>query len=133
MGGVQLATKEELEMIRDSCLLPMLLDVVEKQRKKMERTNQPLKALFLATNEHLLDLIHEDLVEIRRQLKHADIKVWALHEKTSEAAIWYRYKCRGYQNDFGIMHFVIKTDLQIKLGKYVARAEMGLSRVHSLK
>lgn len=117
-----LATEEELELIRDSILLPMMLDIAEKNRAELENYfTLSLKALFLASIERLQDIIHADLVQVKKQLREKDIKVWELNNEGMGFALSYRYRRRGYENSFDIMKSLIKSELSMKLGKYISR------------
>jgi hypothetical protein len=112
-------SKEELELIRDFCLLPMLLDIVEKNKKDMEYTEYTLKSLYIIAINVLSGTIHRDLSDINKELKRIKCKVNKL-DKYDPAAVHFEFWLRGYHNEFGLMKEVVRSEMSVRLGKYIA-------------
>lgn len=104
-------TKEELILIRDSVLLPMLLSVAESKRRKRE-----WQAEFA---ERVMEMITAELRRVKEELRAAKIKVW--EEDRIDFAVYYRFNCRGYEDTFGLMKFVVKSELRVRLQQYMKR------------
>ncbi len=118
-----ISTPEELVMIKECCLLPLMLDMVEKQRKDMETSTTPMKSLYLATLLKLQDMIHADLVYTRNQLRTADIKLWKVDasEVREKSAFKYEYVNKGYRGVFEMLRSLVKAELAKKFGQYIAK------------
>lgn len=116
-----LPTKQEYEKIRDCLLLPLLIEVVNKNRSQLEYDHMPLKTLFLTATDVLLDRIIADHVKIKKELKAASIKL--IEQPDTKTTLNCEYICRGYQAQFSIMKDHAKSVLAVMLGKYVG--EMG--------
>jgi hypothetical protein len=113
-------SKEELELIRDYCLMPMLLDIVEKNRKDMEFANHSLKRLYIKAAEALAKKIHVDLYEIRKELKRINCRVNEMKDKYDPAAVHFEFWLRGYHNEFGLMKEVVRSEMSVRLADYIA-------------
>lgn len=112
-------TVEELLTIRDFVLLPLLLTYVENGRKSAARIDHPMKELFMMAIDALMDRIHADLVQVRKALKAANIKVW--EDAHLDSTMWYKYLYRGYEDRFAITRDLVKAEMSVRLGKYFAR------------
>ena len=119
-------TKEELEMIRDSIILPFMLDMIENERNKLERDTQPLRGLFLAANEKLMNTIHSELVRVKKELRERKIKV--VEDGRELGELRYRYWCRGYEDTFMMVKYVVKSELSVRFGKAIAEVSRELGK-----
>lgn len=111
-------TPEEIIAVRDYVILPFMLDMVEKDRQKLENDPISLRLLFEATNGKLTDKIHHDLVTVRKFLKERQIKVMELGQFGSEMR--YKFWIRGYEDQFTLMKEIVRSELSIRFGKYIA-------------
>lgn len=115
----QVPTREELEMIRDSILLPIMLTMVEKSGKDMLLSSNSLRKLYAAATQILMDRIHRDLAKINKELREKKIKVF--QDEREDDDLHYRYICRGYENKFAIMRDVARANISVKLGEHIQR------------
>lgn len=113
-------TKEELEMIRDYCLLPIMLAIVENSRKQIEYSVAlSIKQLYLAATDALLHRIRKDLTAVKSGLRKHDIKVFE-DERQDKNGRYYRFVCRGYEDKFALIRDLIRAEVSIRLGSYIA-------------
>jgi hypothetical protein len=115
------ATPEELVMIRDSILLPHLLTMVQRNVSEIEGKGGFLRHLYKTAGQALIDRISKDTYDLKRKLKQANIKI--LGDETDDVTMFYAYNCRGYQEKLGIVREVMKAEMSIRLGKYIAELE----------
>lgn len=115
----RLATKEELEMIRDAIMLPFIMDVVQRNIDKLNFETWILKPLYIEAGEKLLDHIQKHLAEIKKELRRRDIKVW--EDRHADHILHYKYVCRGYHDTFGIMREVMKAEMSVRLTQYMRK------------
>jgi hypothetical protein len=64
-----------------------------------------------------MDLIHSDLVKVKKLLKERNIKVF--EDERIDGAIRYRFVCRGYEDSFAIMRDIVRAEISVKLSDYV--------------
>lgn len=113
-------TKEELEMIRDYCLLPIMLAIVENSRKQIEYSVAlSIKQLYLAATDALLHRIRRDLTAVKSGLRKHDIKVFE-DERQDKNGRYYRFICHGYEDKFSLIRDLIRAEVSIRLGSYIA-------------
>jgi hypothetical protein len=110
-------TKEELELIRESVVLPFLMDIVQKNNDQMELQTMTFKPLYLKAGLTLLDNVHKRLVQVKKELKQAEIKVWE-HQHRGDV-IDYKFVCRGYHNEFPIWKEHLRAELSVKMDFYM--------------
>ncbi|MEK8128632.1 hypothetical protein WMW72_12015 [Paenibacillus filicis] len=107
-------TREELEMIRDAMLLPVVLTIVEQNGRDLLLNQSPLKKLYIAAAQVLLDRIHADLVRINKELRDRKIKVY--RDDREDSDLHYRYIIEGYEDKLLITRDVAKATISKKIG-----------------
>ncbi|MUT66000.1 hypothetical protein [Paenibacillus sp. NEAU-GSW1] len=114
-----LPTKEELELIRDYVLLPIMLDVVKSDRDKMKYEFLSLKELYLKADDALLNILMKDLFAVKQELKRLGIKVEEIDR--TPTALNYKFWYKGYEDHFSLMRMVVKSEISVRLGRYINR------------
>jgi len=111
-------SKEELELIRDYVLLPIMLTIVEKNKMEIALSSYSLKNLYVIASQVLMRKILLDLTAVKKSLKERNIKVF--EEERIDSAVHYRFVCRGYEDKFAMMRDVIRAEISMKLAKYIS-------------
>lgn len=111
-------TAEELTLIREYALLPLILSIVETNLRSIENTTYSLRKLYMKAAQSLLELIHSDLVRVRKTLKERDIKVY--EEERIDNTIQFRFLCRGYEDRFTMVRDVVRAEASVRIAKYIA-------------
>ncbi|NWL87476.1 hypothetical protein DMN77_07650 [Paenibacillus sp. 79R4] len=114
----ELPTKEDLELVRDYVLLPMILTIVDKNNTEIGFTSYSLKSLYIKASQVLMARIHADLSVVRKKMKVRNIKVF--QEERVDSAIHYRFICRGYEDTFAMMRDVARAEISVRISKYVS-------------
>ncbi|OUS75351.1 hypothetical protein B1748_17890 [Paenibacillus sp. MY03] len=109
-------TSEELIMIRDFILYPHMLKRIQKSNDDMGFAHIALKGVIIRCLEYILFSITEDFYALKQGLKNLNIKV--VEEEINDDIIYYRYYCRGYEERFGIVREVLRTDIRTKFTDY---------------
>ncbi|SEN94218.1 hypothetical protein [Paenibacillus sp. OV219] len=117
------STPEEIILIKECCLLPIMLDMLEKQRLEMEKSTSPMKTLYQAALIRLQNTIHADLMNTRNQLREANIKMWKVHssEVREKSAFKYEYSNKGYRGVFEMLRSLVRAEISKKFGQYIGR------------
>jgi hypothetical protein len=111
-------SKEELQVIRDSVLLPMMLSIVEKNRREVEQSSYTLKPVYVAAANALMDRIHKELMAAKKSLREHSIKVF--DDEQVDNVMYYKYVYRGYSDKFAMVRDVVRAEISTRIGKYAA-------------
>ncbi|AZS14667.1 hypothetical protein [Paenibacillus lutimineralis] len=114
----ELPTKEDLELVRDYVLLPMILTIVDKNNTEIGFTSYSLKSLYIKASQVLMARIHADLSVVRKKMKVRNIKVF--QEERVDSAVHYRFVCRGYEDTFAMMRDVARAEISVRISRYVS-------------
>lgn len=110
-------TEDELKMIRDYIILPHMLTMVQKSIVDIENSSNLLKQLYLAAGKEVMDKISRDLYNIRRELSRRNIKI--INDEQVDLVVYHRFVCRGYEDRFGMVREVMRSEISVRLSKYV--------------
>ena len=108
---------EELQMIRDSVLLPHLLTIVQRGTEDAQSSAGVLQRLFVLVAQALHSRISRDLYALRQELARRKIKVEVV--EYAGVILYYRYTCRGYEERIGIVREVMRAEIGAKLAGYL--------------
>jgi len=115
----RIPTKEELTLVRDSVLLPMILTIVDNNRRELELSTNSLRNFYVTAAEALMKSIHTDLVAVKKALKEHGMKVF--EEERADAVIYYRYVCRGYEDRFAMVRDVVRAEINKRITAYMVQ------------
>lgn len=105
-------------MIRDYILLPYMLTMVQKSVDDIERSSNLLKQLYLAVGQAVMNKISKDMRDIKRELTKRNIKI--VSDEHADLVVYHRFLCRGYEERFGMTRDVMRSEISIRLGAYIA-------------
>jgi hypothetical protein len=109
-------TTEELRMVKQTLLLPLLLSVFDRDAKRIAsvvKTPGP----YVDALQRAMDRVAADLTEIRSSLRKNGVKVYE-HERTA-AGIRTEYQCRGYVGEYGILTDTLRAEAENLMRKYL--------------
>jgi hypothetical protein len=109
-------THRDVEVIRDYILLPHMMTMIESSRLAIVNSNNPMRDLMGRFLNAMLDIINADLVNIRIAMSRGNIKVW--EDVHAGDVLYYRYRCRGYEERFGMIREVMRAEISVRLAKY---------------
>lgn len=115
--GANVTTAEERIMIRDYILLPHIEKVVEKSLSELRNSGNVLRRIYLLAGQRVLDRVVSDQFDLRRKLKNRNIRIVA--EEQSNAIVYHRYYCRGYEEHFGMTREVMRSEISWRLTRYM--------------
>ncbi|RAP76127.1 hypothetical protein [Paenibacillus montanisoli] len=114
----QLPTKEELELIREFVLLPIMMTIVDKNCTEIGLSSYSMKSLYIKASQVLMTRIHDELSAVRKEMKRRQIKVF--EDERVDSAIHYHFICRGYRDTFAMMRDVVRAEMSVRIARYVA-------------
>lgn len=117
MNQASLETEEDLQLVKEYILLPILLDVLERDMTVIGEVKLKLGFIYEKTLRQAQDRIIADVSMLRRNLREQGIKVYEL--KRTNLSVEARYLCRGYHHDFSMLWGLVKAELYKYLSVYL--------------
>jgi len=112
------ATPEELTMVRDYVLLPHLLTILQNSLEEIQNSPNVLKRVFASITQLLMNRVTKDMYNIKRELSRRNIKI--LNDEQVDLVVYHRFVCRGYEDRFGIVREVMRSEISVRLTKYIS-------------
>ncbi|WP_178022842.1 hypothetical protein [uncultured Paenibacillus sp.] len=112
-------TADELTMIRDAIMFPYMLTICEKSLQDLQNSRHLFKQIFEQFIQIVMNYITKDLSKVNRELRQRNIKVF--NDEINDGIIYHRYVCRGYEDRFGIVREVLRSEISIRFTKYATR------------
>jgi hypothetical protein len=109
-------TEDEFKMIRDYILLPYMLSMVQKNIEDTGNQSNLLKQLYVTADQAVMKQISADMYSVRRELSKRNIKI--TNDEQADMVIYHRFICRGYEDRFGMVRDVMRSEISIRLSKY---------------
>lgn len=107
---------EELYLLRESILLPLLIEMIETGLTNMDESKNILKRAYLMTGSYMVVLVKADLARIRRQLSTAKIVSW--EKGSTKHVLVHRYVRYNEESFLTIDRKEARAELSIRLGHY---------------
>ncbi|MEF3311390.1 hypothetical protein PV433_21145 [Paenibacillus sp. GYB004] len=121
----QIPDELEMQLIKEYIVLPHVLNVFERDMKKME-TEQIFKTYkpYVAKFNLVIGEIVRDLTKIRIEMRKRGIKVY--DGDRSEKEVIHEYLCRGYMGKVAFLWGTLRSDVEIKMNHYLGIYESEL-------
>ncbi len=113
----KLPTEDELMMIRDCILLPHMLNMVQKSIDDIENSPNLLKHFYVMAGRAVMNKISGDLYDLRRELTRRSIKI--VSDEQVDMIVYHRFICRGYEDRFGMVREVMRSEISLRLTRYL--------------
>lgn len=114
----KMLTNLELIMVRDLILLPYIDTMVSKSLKQIELSENILNRAYLKTGRYIQNRIIQDVYDLRRELKKRNIRV--VEDMQDDFITYNIIHFRGYRERFGLTRDVMRTEISLRLTKYIA-------------
>lgn len=111
------ATPEELTMIRDYVLLPHLLTILQNCLDEVQHSSNVLKRVYASLTQLLINRVTKDMYTVKRELSRRNIKI--LTDEQADLVVYHRYVCRGYEDRFGMVREVMRSEISVRLTTYI--------------
>lgn len=112
-------TDKEHRLIQQAIFIPMLIHILENDRKRVSESNQVLKSYYISWIDQLLKLIHLDSRQVKRTCYRENIII-AFKERHTDLLI---YHCRAHHYTFEESFTIsaVKWHLQTLLKHYIGK------------
>ncbi|OMF95161.1 hypothetical protein [Paenibacillus sp. FSL R7-0273] len=122
--GKGLLTNEERTMVRDLILLPYIDQMVGKSIEEIEHSGNVLRQTYIIAGRFIQSRIMQDIYALKQDLKRRNIKV--VDDEAADQIMYFKILYRGYQERFGLMREVMKTEIRLRLTQYTAEVGQAL-------
>ncbi|WP_123039985.1 hypothetical protein [Cohnella candidum] len=112
------ATPEELKMIRDYVLLPHLLTILQNSLEEVQHSTNVMKKVFAALTQLIMNRVTKDMYQVKRELSRRNIKI--LNDEQADMVVYHRFVCRGYEDRFGMVREVMRSEISVRLTNYIS-------------
>lgn len=112
-----LQTEKDLTLVKEYILLPIILDVLERDVKVLETAQLKMSVIYVKTLRCIQDKVIADLVLLRKRLRECGIKIYEQHR--TQSGIEAEYLCRGYHHTFSMLWGLVKAELEKRLSVYL--------------
>jgi hypothetical protein len=112
-------TEEELDLIREAILLPVVTQVIDHDMKAIERSEVKFKQIHMDHLQSVLDKVIKDLGNVRKELRKRSIKLYG--EERDEKGMGCQYNSRGYHASFDMTWPTVKAYAEEYLRKYMLK------------
>ncbi|MGO4500069.1 hypothetical protein AB4114_29765 [Paenibacillus sp. 2RAB27] len=109
-------TTEEINMMRDYALLPIIHSIILKKAREVEGSSETLRVLYSKVAKVLAKNIHADLLKVKRSLMERNIRIF--EEEKDDRMIRYRYNYGGYEDSFTITRDYMRAEIGVRIGRY---------------
>lgn len=113
MSASPLQTEEELLSVKDCVILPILLDVLERDIRSMKHTG--ISDYYVFHLQTIQKMTFAKLAELKRSCRARGIAI--LETRRQKHSVTIRYRCRGYQHDMELMWDFVRADIQMRLAE----------------
>lgn len=108
---------EDIEVLREFILLPILLSVFEHDKKKIEAAGVKFVLPYHRVIELSMDRVMKDLLSIRQEMRKRGIKIAG--ESHDSFSLRYEFLCRGYRDVFEMPREFVKAETEIRMKQYL--------------
>lgn len=113
-GASRVETEEDVQMIKEYTLLPILLDMLARDMEELKVYKDKIvynHILFYLREVEMA--IYPELQRLKSKMKQRDIKV--IHTEMNALGINVEYKVRGYIHHFTMLRSLVKAELMTTL------------------
>jgi hypothetical protein len=117
MTPAPLQTEEEIQLVKDCIIAPVLLDVLEHDMRAITLTKLKLPYPYRRKFRSMQKEVTLELTNLRQMMRQLGIKIYS--ESRSKEYLEAHYMCRGYDHEMILMWDTIKAEVEIRLSHYL--------------
>lgn len=110
MKYAPLQTEQEGKLIKQFALLPVVLDVLERDLTTLQTIPLKMRTIYVQCLQYAQEQATLDLSAVRKQLREHGIKVY--EQQRTRLGIELNYVCRGYEHQFSILWGFVKAEVE---------------------
>ncbi|MBP2240774.1 hypothetical protein J2Z40_001333 [Cytobacillus eiseniae] len=117
MKQAPLVMEEDLQLVKEYVLLPILLDVLESDITKFRTAKLKMNDIYEKSLRQVQDQIITKMAELRKQMRERGIKVY--EQQQNKLFVEAHYLCRGYHHKFSMLWNLVRAEQYKCLNMYL--------------
>lgn len=118
MKRTPVETEEELQWVVGCMLLPIVLDVLERDISALDTLNLKMSVVYIRSLRRVQDQASEEMADLRGKLRNRGIRVY--DQRRTKEQVEADFVCRGYHRKCSMPWDVVKAEVKRKLGAFMA-------------
>lgn len=107
----------EIQMVKDWVLLPVLVDVIQRDIRRLRHADMRFMPLFTQMLEEAQACVMHDVSTLKRELHMHGIRVYEQHR--TKQCLKVKYKCRGYEHQLHLLWEIVRVEVLKKMSEYL--------------
>lgn len=112
-----LETQEELQWVLDYMLLPVVLDVLERDIRTLDTLELKMPLLYIKSLRKVQDRVSGEMAVLRGKLKSRGIRIY--DQRRAKEQLEAEFMCRGYHRKCSMLWRLVKSEVERKLSVYL--------------
>lgn len=113
MAGSPLQTEEELLLIKESLILPIMIDELEQGMQYMKHHYMKMAELYIENLHHVQSITLSRMYTLKKELRTHQLKIIEMEQ--DEYFLKATYLCRGYQHQMVLLWEVVYANIELRL------------------
>ncbi|MCR8641419.1 hypothetical protein NV379_02005 [Paenibacillus sp. N1-5-1-14] len=118
MSLAPLETKDDIRLVKDFMMLPIVMDVLEADIDSMHKSNLKMPKIYTKALKAAQNKILVDVSDVKKLLRVNGIKIY--DQRRTNLGLEADYMCRGYHHKTSLLWSIVKSDVQERLCKYMS-------------
>lgn len=117
MNRTPLETEEELQWVLDCMLLPIVLDVLERDIRMLDTLKLKMPVIYIRSLRRVQDRVSAEMAAVRGKLRSRGIRVY--DQRRTKEQVEADFLCRGYHRKCSMLWGLVKSEVERKLCAYL--------------
>lgn len=118
MKTMPMETAEELRWVMDYMMLPVLLDVLERDIQSMNDTKLKMSGVYIQLLKQGQDSVTSDMAVLRNKLRSRGIRIY--DQRRTKEQLETDFLCRGYHRKCSMLWGLVKSEVEQRLLTYLS-------------
>jgi hypothetical protein len=116
MKSVPLQTEQDVHAVKTCLILPVLMDVLERDIGTLNTLKLKMPAIYVRTLRAIQKQVAGELAESHKEMKRLGVRIYG--EERTKAGLAAQYLCRGYHHDILLLWDLVKADIEVRLAAF---------------
>ncbi|CAG7652440.1 hypothetical protein PAESOLCIP111_06537 [Paenibacillus solanacearum] len=117
MSPRPLLTQDEFHNVKMSMILPVMLDVLQQDMKKMNQSKLRLDVVYIKSLDKAQECVLKELLQLKTEHKKKGIRIY--EETRTPEGIRGKFQCRGYEHTIFLLWEKVRAEMLVKCSEYL--------------
>lgn len=114
---MQFLSDEQQQLLHNYILLPIVLRVFQRDQKVIWESPIKTKGLYIKMMEAVIERVENDLIQVRKELRKAGVKIY--EERKTEDGISVKYLYKGYHHEGEYLWRILGFEVEKVMERYL--------------